>query len=348
MSQTVKTSPYPDDSDLEEVVLDRRPLLYLLLAGLLCLLLLIWERVFIVIPAGRGGVLFQPLFGGVVLNRVYGEGLKVIWPWDTMTVYELRVQEKTLDFPVLNTDGLELKVKVSIRYHPREDSLAFLHQRIGPDYEAKLIAPTCEYCVRDLMGSASINDLYFNRDDIMTRLNREIAMYLGQRYVDLDGVFVRGITLPPLIAQAIEHKEEQRQLFESYDFRIRKERREVLRKTIEGFGVRTYNSLISQGLDDRVLKWRGIAATEALGQSPNAKVVIVGNGPNGLPLILGNEPGGTMAKTPTPAAKPTQTTNDLEQLMTGLQTSLKDLLNSVERSMGLSKESEPDSPTTGP
>jgi regulator of protease activity HflC (stomatin/prohibitin superfamily) len=39
-------------------------------------------------------------------------------------------------------------------------------------------------------------------------------------------------------------------------------------------------------LNDQVIEWKGIEATEKLADSPNAKVIIVGSGKNGLPVIL--------------------------------------------------------------
>jgi hypothetical protein len=39
-------------------------------------------------------------------------------------------------------------------------------------------------------------------------------------------------------------------------------------------------------LNEQVIEWKGIEATEKLAESPNAKVIIVGSGKNGLPVIL--------------------------------------------------------------
>lgn len=48
-----------------------------------------------------------------------------------------------------------------------------------------------------------------------------------------------------------------------------------------------------QGIDERLLAWKGIEATLKLAESDNAKTVIVGAGKNGLPLILGGSSGGS-------------------------------------------------------
>ena len=45
---------------------------------------------------------------------------------------------------------------------------------------------------------------------------------------------------------------------------------------------------MSEGINEDLLRWKGIEATEKLANSPNAKIVIVG-GKDGLPLILNTD-----------------------------------------------------------
>jgi len=46
--------------------------------------------------------------------------------------------------------------------------------------------------------------------------------------------------------------------------------------------------LVSQGISESYLRWRGIEATLQLSQSTNSKVVLIGSGKDGLPIIFGN------------------------------------------------------------
>src|SRR5207248_5101440 len=75
---------------------------------------------------------------------------------------------------------------------------------------------------------------------------------------------------------------------EEYKFRVAREIRESERKKIEAEGIREFQQIVSQGISDSYLRWRGIEATVQLAQSPNSKIVIVGSGKDGLPIILGN------------------------------------------------------------
>ena len=71
------------------------------------------------------------------------------------------------------------------------------------------------------------------------------------------------------------------------EFVLSRERQEAERKRIEARGIADFQSIVTQGISDKLLEWKGIEATLELAKSPNAKVVVVGSGRSGLPLILG-------------------------------------------------------------
>jgi hypothetical protein len=124
-------------------------------------------------------------------------------------------------------------------------------------------------------------------------------------------ILVTGIELPAAIVAAINRKTEQYYIAEEYKFRVEREKRESERKKIEGEGIREFQTIVSQGISESYLRWRGIEATLQLSQSTNSKVVVIGAGRDGLPIILGNldtappQPTGNDSKERTTAASPT-------------------------------------------
>ena len=99
---------------------------------------------------------------------------------------------------------------------------------------------------------------------------------------------VQGIELPQVVVGAINRKTEQYYISEEYVFRVQREKRKSERKKIEAQGIRDFQQIVSQGISDSYLRWRGIEATLQLAQSNNSKVVIIGSAKDGLPIILGN------------------------------------------------------------
>ena len=91
------------------------------------------------------------------------------------------------------------------------------------------------------------------------------------------------------IKTAIEKKLEAEQQAEQMKFVLQRESQEAERKKIEAKGINNYNSEVSKGLTDNILKLRGIEATRELAKSENSKVIVIGSGKEGLPIILGNQ-----------------------------------------------------------
>ncbi len=72
-------------------------------------------------------------------------------------------------------------------------------------------------------------------------------------------------------------------------FVLLKEQQEAERKRIEAKGIADFQDIVSKGISDQLLKWKGIEATEKLASSNNTKIVVIGSGKDGLPLILGGQ-----------------------------------------------------------
>jgi hypothetical protein len=64
---------------------------------------------------------------------------------------------------------------------------------------------------------------------------------------------------------------------------------EAERKRVEAGGIKDFQDIVSQGISEKLLEWKGIEATMELVKSQNAKVIVVGNSKNGLPLIYSGD-----------------------------------------------------------
>jgi regulator of protease activity HflC (stomatin/prohibitin superfamily) len=93
--------------------------------------------------------------------------------------------------------------------------------------------------------------------------------------------------LPDKLRNAISEKLEEEQRSLKMKFVLLREAQEAERKKIEAKGIRSFQQIVSEGITQDLLRWKGIEATEGLAKSPNAKVVVIGSGKDGLPLILG-------------------------------------------------------------
>jgi regulator of protease activity HflC (stomatin/prohibitin superfamily) len=285
-------------------------------------------NMFITIPSGSVGVLWERFTGGTVLNRTLGEGFHVIMPWNKIFIYDARVQIDHEKLDVLSVDGLTLEIDVAFRFEVIRDSVPYLHQFVGPDYVSVMIAPDVASTARDVFSSNTPQEIFSERrKEIQAEILSAVTAHLHAAfnpspdhpldYVRVEDVLVRSIKLPHAVEAAIDSKNEQQQLNQEYDFRILREAKESQRKRIEALGIKDFQDIVSRGITDGYLRWRGIEATLELAKSPNAKIVIIGSGKDGLPIILGNSggtstsvsaadttPKATVAQAPAPAPVP--------------------------------------------
>ncbi len=120
--------------------------------GLLFVLVFLSPRIIYNVGPGKSGVLWLRFFGGTVVDKVYPEGIRFIFPWDEMYIYDVRVQEVKHDMDVLSKNGLTFNLSLSIRYRPEYDFVGMLHKKVGPDYLQKVIITQVETVLRTTIG----------------------------------------------------------------------------------------------------------------------------------------------------------------------------------------------------
>lgn len=259
-----------------------------IIIGIIFLLIVFWGRITKTIPAGHGGVLFRLFGGGVDTSRTYEEGFHFIAPWNTMYVYETRQQEISEEMSALSSNGLEIKIEFSTWYQPRWEDLGELHAQIGTQYLTRVVVPAMRSAARSVVGRYTPEQIYSTkRDAIQEEIFVETKKLLDEKYVQLNQVLIRSVTLPPTIKSAIESKLKQEQEALEYEFKLDKAAQEAERQRVEAEGKAKANSIVSASITDKILRDKGIEATLKLAESPNSKVVVIG-GSDGMPIILGD------------------------------------------------------------
>ncbi|MGB1205910.1 MAG: prohibitin family protein [Chitinophagales bacterium] len=243
---------------------------------------------FLTIKPGEKGVLFKKFSGGIDTEVVYSQGFHVVAPWNEMILYDVREQIKEETMDVLSSGGLTISVDVSTRFHPQADKIGYLHNEIGREYGNRIVRDVVRSAAREIIGKYTPEELYSEkRDSVRVGIETKVREKLSEKYITLEAVNLRSIKLPEAIERAIENKLVQEQEKQQYEFKIAKESKEAERKKIEAEGIRTFQKIVSEGISQEYLRWKGIEATERLAGSENAKVVVIGSGKDGLPIILG-------------------------------------------------------------
>jgi len=240
----------------------------------------------VVIPAGHVGV--YDLFGKVA-DQSMASGIHLVNPLATVHKISVRTQEvkETVDVP--SREGLAVNIDVSLLFSLEPAKAAQVFRSIGPQYIQVAVVPQFRSVVRDVTSGFDAKALYTAEREFLTQnIQKNLFPLLQERGVRCERILLRKIMLPQKLSAAIESKLEAEQQAEQMKYVLDKEKQEAERKRIEAQGIADYQTIINQGLNENLLKWKGIEATRELARSQNAKVVVIGAGKEGLPIILGN------------------------------------------------------------
>ncbi len=253
-------------------------------------LIILTSGTFVTIEAGERGVIFRPLGSGLDKDNIYSPGFHIVAPWNSMYVYDVREYSQEEKMEVLSTNGLNIKMDVTVRVNPQYDKIGDLHEKFGTDYLNTLVRPEVRSSVRKIIGRFTEEELYSTkRDTVQSLIRSDIQQALSRNYIDLREALIRDITLPEKVKSAIENKLEAEQAALKYEYLLQQEELEAQRKITEARGKAEANRILNASLSQNILTDKGIEATLKLAESPTSKVIIVGSGENGLPMILGNQ-----------------------------------------------------------
>lgn len=304
------------------------PSLSVTLLAALLMATLLFPYVVITVPSGSVGVLWKRFNGydlycwcfvgrGTILDprELRDEGLHIIWPWDKLYIYTLRLQSATQTYNAITRDGVSVTAQINVRFQLLHNYVAVLHKFIGPQYLASVIEPELGSRAREIIAQYTAQEVYTSRESIQSKVRADAQKSLSthlnslvqpeameqpdpkhyndflQNSIQLLDVLVLGIELPPEIVAAINRQTQQYYEIQEYKYRVEREAQESTRKQIEANGIAAFQRTVSEGISDSYLRWRGIEATLALAQSRNSKIIIIGGGKDGLPVILGNVDG---------------------------------------------------------
>ena len=301
------------------------PSLTIMLLAVMLVATFLFPFIVITVPSGQVGVLWKRFNSydlycwcfvgrGTIVDprELRDEGLHVIWPWDKLFLYNLRLQSRTQTYNAISKDGVVVNAQINMRYQLLHNYVGVLHKFIGPNYLYSVVDPEIGSRAREVISQYTAQEVYTSREQIQDKIRQEaqksLATHLNslvqpeameqpdpkhyndflQNSIQIIDTLVLSIELPPAIVAAINRQTQQFYEIQEFKYRVEREAQELTRKQVEANGIAAFQRIVGQGISDSYLRWRGIEATLALAQSPNSKIVVIGSGKDGLPIILGN------------------------------------------------------------
>lgn len=242
------------------------------------------SNAFTVIPAGHVGVID---FFGTVSDKTLKAGINVVNPLAKIVKMSIKTQELKEVMDVPSKEGLTVQLEVSVLYHLNPEKAADVYKTVGENYESIILEPQFRSVTRGVTAGFEAKALYTSEREHLSRLIMdEVAKITAARGITVESAPLRRVGLPAGLSSSIEQKLQAEQESQRMQFVLTKEKQEADRKRIEAQGISDFQKIVNQGLNQQLLTWKGIEATEKLANSPNSKIVVIGGGKTGLPLIF--------------------------------------------------------------
>jgi len=249
--------------------------------------LLLLFRAVAVVPAGHVGVV--DLFGKVS-GTTLKPGIQLVNPLVRVIHMSVMTQEMKEVMDVPSKEGLTMQLEASLLFHLDPDKAQEVYKTVGVTYVPIIVQPQFRSVCRGVTAGFEAKALYTSeREQLARAIAVEVKNLVEPRGVIVEATPLRKLTLPARLAAAIEEKLSAEQESQRMQFVLAKESQEAERKRIEAKGIADFQRIVSDGISEPLLRWKGIEATTRLAESANAKVVVVGSGKDGLPLILGGQ-----------------------------------------------------------
>lgn len=202
-------------TDEPRKLLSRRAPLAIIL-GLLVFAII--ERCWVEVPAGSVAVRFNPVAGGIQSAEL-NEGWHLIVPWESAHLFNVRTQVYSMTsqgdeissarddaMACQTSEGLRIKVDVSVLFHIGAQGADQLWRSVGPDYVNTIVRPSARNVVRLVVARYPIMEVYSNAPASINAgkngvvpVNREgILSYPGKRQEVEDKIFTE---LKPKLAE---------------------------------------------------------------------------------------------------------------------------------------------------
>ena len=217
-----------------------------------------------IVDAGYTGV--YKLFGKVS-DKELSSGFHLIIPLAQVVPMSVRTEEYTMSIiqgegqrkgsdviSALTKEGLSVDLDMTVFYHLNEELASDIYEKVGLNYEEKVIRPEIRSAIREIIAQYEAKDIYSEkRQEAAQKIIDSLKNKLDSRGILVEDVLLRNVKLPAGLAESIQQKLQAEQEAQRYDFILDKEKKEKERKIIEAEGQEEAQKIINQSLTTNYL-----------------------------------------------------------------------------------------------
>jgi len=186
----------------------------------------------------------------------------------------IQTNDLELNLSLPSKEGLSVVSEVSILYRLEQAKVPSIVKTYGLSYE-NIISNVFRSAAADVSSNFFAKDMHSGkRANIESQIKTKMEDILAQQGIVVESVLMKSIQLPLGLANSVERKLQAEQEAMRMEFILQQEKLEAERKIIEAKGTRDSQKIISEGLNDDIIKLRSIEAFIELSKSNNSKIII--------------------------------------------------------------------------
>lgn len=176
------------------------------------IVLIIFFNSWVDVKPGEQGFVFRPYNSpSIEKDDAYMEGTYFILPWNEMITYEIVNKSKQYNQQVMDINGTDVTLDVSVNYNIMPNKVAEIHIKHRENYTI-FIDDKAKGAIKDVIGRYTYEQVYSSKREA---LEGEIESILEDdfdgNFLNLNYVEIADVNLPTNIAAQIEEKETQKQ-----------------------------------------------------------------------------------------------------------------------------------------
>lgn len=253
-----------------------------IIGGIVVLIILIGLLIialpFSLVGAGERGVVFNNTSG--VQDRVLSEGLHFRIPFvERIIQLNVRVQKDEIETEAGTKDLQVVKMRIVSNYHLDPSKVNVLYQKVGEDYESKVVVPAVQESIKAVTAKFNAEELLTQRPKVKDEIKEHLKGRLTDFNIILDDVSITDIGFSKEFDAAIEQKQVAEQEAKKAFFLAEKTKNEAEARINQARGEAEAQRLLAQSITPEVLrlkelevqsksidKWNGALPGTILGQ----------------------------------------------------------------------------------
>ncbi len=175
--------------------------------------------IFLILTIFRPWVMVPPGYRGVVVNfgavqpEVLMEGIHLRIPiYQKITLMDVRVQKDEAQADASSKDMQTIVSTIAVNYHINPNSANEIYQKLGPDYQNRIISPSVQESVKAVTASYTAEELISRRQEVSSHIKSTLEGKLQGYNILVDGFSVVNFSFSQEFNSAIESKQTAEQL----------------------------------------------------------------------------------------------------------------------------------------